>query len=154
MSDGRPVWVLFDGECGLCDAIVRWLLARDPGGALRFASLAGGIGAAVRRRHPELPGGDETMLLVEAPETPGERVRVRSDAALAILVRLGGPWRLAAALRLVPRPLRDAAYRFVAGRRERWFGRLEACRNPAAAGRDRFLEPPAEGGPDGTIAGP
>jgi predicted DCC family thiol-disulfide oxidoreductase YuxK len=154
VSDGRPVWVLFDGECGLCDAVVRWLLARDRRAALRYAPLAGGVGAAVRRRHPELPGGDETMVLVEAPETPDERVRVRSDAALAILVHLGGAWRLAAVLRLVPRPLRDAAYRCVAGRRRRWFGRLDACRIPAAAERDRFLEPPAGGDRDGTIAGP
>lgn len=142
MSDGRPVWVLFDGRCGMCDASVRWLIARDGRGALAFAPLEGEVAAAVRGRHPGLPPIDETMVLVEAPETPGERVRVRSDAALAILARLGGGWRAAALLRVVPRPIRDLVYRFVARRRLAWFGRLDACRIPTPAERARFLEVP------------
>jgi len=141
-GDGSPpAWVLYDGTCGLCDRTVRWLLARDRAGALRFATLEGATGGAVRARHPGLPPADETIVLVEAPERPGERVRLRSDAVLAALARLGGGWRLASSsLRLVPRPLRDAAYRFVARRRTRWFGRLAACRVPTPAERARFLD--------------
>jgi predicted DCC family thiol-disulfide oxidoreductase YuxK len=136
----RPAWVLFDGECQLCDSSVQWLLSRDRGAALRFGSLQGETGAAVRARHPALPPLDETVVLVEEPGTSRERVRVRSDGALAILARLGGAWRLAGLLRAVPRPLRDAVYRFVARRRKRWFGTLAACRVPTAAERARFLD--------------
>lgn len=135
----------------MCDASVRWLLVHDRRGALAFAPLEGEVAAAVRARHPELPPVDETVVLVEAPETPAERVRVRSDAALAILARLGGAWRAAAALRLVPRPLRDLAYRFVARRRLAWFGRLDACRIPTPGERARFLEVPAARDPSATI---
>jgi predicted DCC family thiol-disulfide oxidoreductase YuxK len=136
-----PAWVLYDGTCGLCDRAVQWLLARDRAGALRFATLEGPVGTAVRSRHPELPPADETIVLVEAPERAGERVLVRSAAVLAALSRLGGGWRLTAAgLRLVPRPLRDAGYRFVARRRTRWFGRRAACRVPTPAERTRFLD--------------
>jgi predicted DCC family thiol-disulfide oxidoreductase YuxK len=136
-----PAWVLYDGTCGLCDRAVRWLLARDRTSALRFATLEGAIGSAVRERHPGLPPAEETFVLVEAPESAGERVLVRSDAVLAAVARLGGLWRLAAALlRLLPRPLRDAGYRFVARRRTRWFGRLAACRVPTPAERARFLD--------------
>jgi predicted DCC family thiol-disulfide oxidoreductase YuxK len=131
--------VLFDGVCGLCDRSVRWILARDRRGEFRFAPLQGETAAAVRARHPELPDPDETMVLVERPGAPDERVRVRSDAALAILARLGWPWRALAALRLLPRFLRDAAYRFVARRRARWFGTLDACRMPTPEQRERFL---------------
>jgi predicted DCC family thiol-disulfide oxidoreductase YuxK len=140
----EPAWILYDGLCGLCDRWVRWLLARDRRAAFRFAPLQGATAAEVRARHPELnpalPPPDETVILVERPESAGERVRVRSDAALAIVARLGGLWRLAALLRAVPRPLRDAAYRCIARRRKRWFGVLPACRRPAAAERARFLE--------------
>jgi predicted DCC family thiol-disulfide oxidoreductase YuxK len=80
------------------------------------------------------------MMLVESPETPAERVRTRSDAALAIVAGLGGAWRLVAALRLVPRPIRDALYGFVARRRRRWFGRRDACRVPTAGERELFLD--------------
>jgi predicted DCC family thiol-disulfide oxidoreductase YuxK len=41
---------------------------------------------------------------------------------------------------LVPRPLRDLAYDFVARRRTRWFGRRSSCRVPTPEERGRFLE--------------
>lgn len=135
----EPAWILYDGLCALCDRAVVWLLRRDRRGALRFAPLQGETATRVRARHPALPPLDETLLLVERPESPAERVRVRSDAALAILARLGGIWRLAVLLRVVPRPLRDAAYRGLARRRKRWFGELSACRVPGEEERARFL---------------
>jgi predicted DCC family thiol-disulfide oxidoreductase YuxK len=146
-----PAWVLFDGRCGLCDGAVRWLIRHDRRAALSFAPLEGAVAAAVRRRHPDLPPGDETFVLVEAPEGTGERVRVRSDAALAALSRLGGGWRLASGLRVVPPFLRDAIYRWVARNRTIWFGRLDACRMPTPEERGRFLEVPAEGGRSASI---
>lgn len=140
-SDPGPDWVLFDGFCGLCDGVVRGLVRRDRGRRLRFGALQGATAAAVRARHPELPAADETFVLVERPGTPAERVRVRSDAAFAVASRLGAPWRLMAALgRLLPRRVADAAYRYVARRRVRWFGRLDACRVPTAAERALFLD--------------
>ena len=135
----------------MCDASVRWLLARDRAAVLRFAPLEGEVAAAVRARHPGLPPMDETMVLVEEPGTSRERVRVRSDAALAILARLGGAWRAAAALRVVPRPVRDLVYRYVARRRLAWFGRLDACRIPTSEERGRFLEVPGARDPSATI---
>lgn len=146
-----PAWVLFDGRCGLCDASVRWLIRRDRRRALRFAPLEGAAAAGVRARHPDLPDADETMVLVEGPGTGSERVRVRSDAALAILARLGGVWRMAALFRVVPPSVRDLSYRFVARRRTRWFGRLETCRIPTADERSRFLEDPVVADPSATI---
>jgi predicted DCC family thiol-disulfide oxidoreductase YuxK len=140
VRDSPAAWVLFDGECGLCDRTVSWLLRHDRHGRFRFGALQGPSAAAVRDRHPGLPPADETIVLVEAPGSAAERVRVRSAGALAILARLGGLWRLIALLFLVPRPLRDAAYRFVAKRRHRWFGRLASCRIPTAAERARFLD--------------
>jgi predicted DCC family thiol-disulfide oxidoreductase YuxK len=41
---------------------------------------------------------------------------------------------------LVPKPLRDAVYRFVARNRYRWFGRQDACLVPAPEVRARFLD--------------
>jgi predicted DCC family thiol-disulfide oxidoreductase YuxK len=140
VSEGKPAWVLYDGECGLCDRSVRFLLPRDRRERMRFAPLQGERAAGLRRRHPALPAIDETFLLVEDPEGPAELVRLRSDAALRSLELLGGGWRFARILRLVPPPLRDAVYRFVARRRTRWFGRLDSCRIPAPEERRRFLD--------------
>ena len=54
-----------------------------------------------------------------------------SDATLAMLKGIGGSWRTLALMgRVLPRALRDVAYRFVASRRYGWFGTADACRVP------------------------
>lgn len=137
-APGRPL-LLFDGPCVLCDRAVRWLLAHDRRGRLLFAPLQGSLAASLRARH-DLPDELDSVVLVHELGGANESVRLRSDALLGALAELGG-WRSWLRwLRLVPRPLRDAAYRFVARRRTRWFGRLEDCRLPAADELDRFLE--------------
>lgn len=131
--------VLFDGLCGLCDRLVRRLLRADRRGVLRFAPLQGATRRDVEGRIGEaLP--DETMVLVRDWRGEDERVLVRSAAACAIAGIVGGWWRPLSWLRYLPRWLRDAGYDFVARRRARWFGRLDACRVPSPDERARFLD--------------
>ena len=130
--------VLFDGVCGFCDDAVRWLLAHDPVGRLHFAPLQGETAARLRRLHPEIPGDLDTLVYVES-EGGRSRVYLRSQAIWRTCAQLSGPWRWLAWLRLLPRPLSDAGYRFFARNRYRWFGQLDACRIPDAEERRRFL---------------
>jgi hypothetical protein len=67
---------------------------------------------------------------------------VRSDAALLLARRLPWPWPLWSIGWLLPRPLRDALYRFVARHRYRWFGRRESCMVPTPETASRFLADP------------
>ncbi|MFR0656769.1 DCC1-like thiol-disulfide oxidoreductase family protein, partial [Pantoea sp. SIMBA_079] len=62
-----------------------------------------------------------------------------SDGVIEVLRRLGGLWRLAVVLRVLPRGLRDAGYRLLARSRYRLFGRRASCMLPPPAARDRFL---------------
>lgn len=128
--------VLFDGVCNLCNATVGFLIDRDPGALLRFTSLQGEAGAALLRAHgARAPEGDpDSVLLVEDGV-----VYAHSDAALRIARHLRAPWRWLWALRVVPRALRDAVYRFIARNRYRWFGKAETCRVPTKELRARFL---------------
>ena len=82
----------------------------------------------------------DSLVLVEGEGTAAERVRVRSDAALALAGYMGGAWRAWGVFRIVPRFLRDAVYDFVARHRYRVFGRLDACRVPTPEQRGRFLD--------------
>ena len=66
-------------------------------------------------------------------------IHIKSDAALRILIQLGGVGKLAYLARIVPRALRDKVYDFVAANRYRWFGKKESCRIPTAAEQSRFL---------------
>ena len=130
--------VLFDGECVFCDGFVRWLLARDPRGRLRFAPLQGETAAELRARHPEIPEAHDTVVFVEN-RRDGALVRLRSDAALRILSLLESPWRHVWTLRFVPRPLRDLPYRLFVRFRYRIFGRFDTCPIPSEDEASRFL---------------
>ncbi|MEC7946973.1 MAG: DCC1-like thiol-disulfide oxidoreductase family protein [Myxococcota bacterium] len=138
MRDAVPVLpprlVLFDGECGLCDASVQWLLEHDPAGHLRFSPLQGQTAAVVRARGG-WPEGLDSIVFVE----DGCRLSWRSTAAVRIARTLPWPWRLLAAVWLVPRPLRDLAYRMLAALRYRVWGRRDACRLPDDGEAARFL---------------
>ena len=64
---------------------------------------------------------------------------VSSNAALRTLSYLDGWQKHLIFLAVVPRPLRDLVYRFIAKNRYRWFGRREQCMIPTAELIQRFL---------------
>lgn len=141
---GDRLLVIFDGHCGLCNRSVQWLLRRDRYDRLRFASSespqAAGLLARLGFSMPDAASGPGTILVVHDPGGPHERALVRSDAVVALLVELPRPWPAAGmALRLIPHPLRDLGYRFVARWRYRIWGRLSECPMPGPEHRARFL---------------
>ena len=136
--DDAQVLILYDGVCGFCDASVHWLLDHDPDGVFRFAPLQGGTAQALRQRHPEIPTDIDTLVVVDALGGD-ERVYLRATAVLRILEELPAPWRRLRAVRVVPGPLLDLAYRAFARLRYRVFGRLDACRVPSPDERARML---------------
>ena len=131
--------VLFDGVCAFCHGAVRWLIERDPQARLRFAPLQGETAAALRQRHPELPGDLDTLVYVE---TMGgaERVYVRSEAVWRACAAIGALPRGLRWWARLPQPLADLGYRIFARLRYRVFGRLDACRLPEPGERERFLD--------------
>ena len=129
--------VFYDGTCGLCHRWVTFVIRRDPAGQFRFAPLQGATFAERLDVDTRASLPDSVVLL----EADG-RLRVRSDAALAIFAGLGPGWRgLAAAGRIVPRFVRDGAYRSVAkARYHRLFARpAQACPLMPRELRARFL---------------
>lgn len=132
--------LLYDGLCGFCSQTVQFVLARDPGGRMRFAPLQGEFAGDVLRRYPALKGVDSLMLMDVDGPPPGAEPLVRSDAVLAIADYLGWPWRAAVVFRLVPRVLRDWAYDRFARHRYRLFGRYDACPLPSPDVRARFID--------------
>jgi predicted DCC family thiol-disulfide oxidoreductase YuxK len=128
--------IFYDGNCGLCHRTVQFVLRHDGSGtAFRFAPLQG---ETFLRRVPaaERAGLPDSIVVL----TEQGSLMVRSDALLHILQRLGGGWKfLAAILSVIPRPLRDAAYDFVARIRYRIFGKREdLCPIVPAELRARF----------------
>ena len=139
-SEGNPI-VLYDGVCGLCNRLVQFLLKRDKHARLRFASLQSDFAAKVLTRHGLDPKDLDTLHVVINYEQPDERILNRSNAVLRAGEELGTPWKVLASIaRIIPRALRDIAYRLVARNRYRVFGKYETCMLPDPNQRARFLD--------------
>ena len=140
MAGSNPI-ILYDGVCGLCNSLVQFLLKHDKDGRLRFASLQSDFAEKVLRRHGFDAKDLDTLHVVENYDQPGERVLQRSDAILRAGRELGGFWSASSSVaRIVPRPLRDLVYRFVATNRYRVFGKYDTCMLPDPNQRSRFLD--------------
>lgn len=111
----EPATILVDGECGLCTRASHFGMRRAAAGKLRFVAIQAPEGLELLRRHGLETAAADTMVAVV-----GDRAYVRSAAVVQVAKRLRWPWRAQAALWLVPRPLRDGAYRWVAKRRKRF----------------------------------
>ena len=118
--------LLYDGDCGMCARIVQFLLRADRRGTLQFASLNSDFARDVLVRHPVAYGADSMVWVQRGPF--GERVLLRSEAAMRICAYLGGVWRLVEyAGRIIPERWQSKAYDMIARRRLRWFGRPSSC---------------------------
>ena len=112
-SDVETV-LFFDGVCGLCDGFVKFIAARDSKKRVKFASIQNhtdwleALGA---------PTDLSTMVLLQ-----GNEVYVHSSGPLIAAALLDAPWCALSVGYLVPRPIRDAVYKFVAANRYDWFG--------------------------------
>lgn len=132
--------VFIDGECILCHRTVAFLVERDPGGILHFANLQGELAATWLPESLRDVGPGGAVVLIEPDRE--NRVSSRAVAILRILGRLGGVWSWLAPLASIPgvSGLLEVAYRFVARRRDQWFGRADECIIPTPELRERFLE--------------
>jgi predicted DCC family thiol-disulfide oxidoreductase YuxK len=123
--------VFFDGICGLCNRSVNFLMEEDRSAVLKFAPLQG----MTARDELSLTGSTYRSVIFKR----GSHTYFRSSAVIQILSGIGGIWRLAEILTLIPAPVRDAAYDFVARHRYKWFGTLETCRMPRPEDAGRML---------------
>jgi predicted DCC family thiol-disulfide oxidoreductase YuxK len=127
--------ILFDGVCTLCNGFVQFVIARDPHARFQFGAL-------------QSPSARRILALLDTPDPLPDaivlvedgKVFTQSTAVLRIARRLRFPFPLAVTLLVVPRPLRDGIYAWVARHRYGWFGRRDQCMVPTPALRSRFVD--------------
>lgn len=129
-----PTIVVFDGVCTLCNTAVDFLLRNDATGTLRFVSFQDVKGAELLREYG-VTTAPETIYVVTAQK----QLLEESNAVLYVARFLQFPWRLLRVFVIIPKPLRNLAYRWIARNRYRWFGKKSSCRIPTAEERSRFL---------------
>ena len=138
--------VLFDGLCNFCNGTIQFVVDHELTPSLRFAPLQSELAQELLERAfgPEQAktlregatgsGDPDSIVLVD-----GDRGWTHSTAGLRIFRHLRAPYRWLFALVVVPRPIRDVVYRWIARNRYRWFGKSETCRIPTPELRSRFL---------------
>ena len=126
--------IVFDGTCVLCTSWVAFLLRHEQHRRFRFSTTQSAPGRRLLHAHGVYGYNPGTFLFLDRG-----RAYTESDAAIRMLCALRGLWRVAALGFLLPKPVRDRIYRWVARNRYRWFGRREKCYVPSAADRDLFL---------------
>lgn len=132
-DDGLPV-IIFDGHCVFCSGWARFVLKHDRTRRYRLIIAQTPLGTALYRHYGLDTRDYETNMLIA-----DGRAYIKSDATIRMLAGLGLPWSLASVLRIIPLPLRDSAYGFVARHRFRIAGRRESCYLPTLEERSRFI---------------
>lgn len=131
-ADDKPV-IIFDGECVLCSRFAQFVLRHDKKQHFRLLMAQSPLGAALYRHYGLDPARYATNILVKDGVA-----WFKSTGSIMMFVPLGLPWSLAVLFRIVPRPVRDRLYEYVAANRLRWFGK-RTCFLPNPADADRFL---------------
>ena len=127
--------LLFDGHCNLCNAGVQFIVKRNPAKTIRFASLQSKVGRALLDKNNIDQNYIDSLVFIEE-----DKFSMSSTAALRTLSYLSTWESQLKFLIVLPRPLRDLVYRFVARYRYKWFGRREQCMVPTAELKERFLQ--------------
>lgn len=127
--------VLFDGHCNFCNFWVNFLIKVDRSNVLRFASSQSAAGKRILESGQIGALAADTVIVFD-----DGKFYFKSAATLRVVHHLGGIWKIGYLLAVLPRPLRDWIYDYIARNRYRWFGRREVCRVPSDEDRMRFLE--------------
>lgn len=126
--------VLFDGVCNLCVGSVQFIVKRDPEGIFNFASLQSVAGERISKQCGSLTEKTDSIILVK-----GNKCYIESDAALRIAQKLKGMWKCLYIFIIIPKPLRDIVYKYIAKNRYKWFGKKNECMLPTPDLKKRFL---------------
>lgn len=119
--------VFYDGSCGLCHGAIKFLLSEDTGASFKYAPLeSDSFQTHVKDDavHGKATLPDSVVVL-----TGDGALLVKSTAALYLMSRLGGAWRvLSWCGQALPRAVRDVVYDVVASQRKKLFATAEtAC---------------------------
>jgi predicted DCC family thiol-disulfide oxidoreductase YuxK len=130
---GERALILYDGDCVICSGWFRFVAKRDNARKFLFTAIQSPYGRALALKHGIDPDNPQSnAVLIDGT------VNLRSDSAIAALSALPG-YGWVRALRIIPKPLRDRFYSFIARNRYRWFGKNEACDLGGMAYADRVI---------------
>ncbi|XP_062094438.1 uncharacterized protein LOC133800483 [Humulus lupulus] len=120
----QPRVVVYDGVCHLCHRGVKWIIKLDKYRKIKFCCLQ----SETAEPYLRLCGLDRDdvlrrFLFVEGPGV----FHQGSAAALRVASYLPFPYSALSVFGVVPTPIRDSVYDYVAKHRYDWFGKENDC---------------------------
>ena len=127
--------IVFDGVCDFCNGFVQFLIRRDTAARFQFMTAQSKTGEALYARMGKRRGDYETYFFIA-----DGKVYQKFDAFLAVMERMGWPWRIVLPLRLLPLSVKDWLYDRLARNRYWLFGKRDQCMVPDASVKARFVQ--------------
>ena len=127
--------ILFDGVCNLCNGFVQFAIKRNRKKTLYFSSLQSEFSQKILRESGMKSDYIDSLVFYKSG-----KLFTKSGAALRIAKELDGLWPMTYLLIVIPYPIRDFIYGFIAKYRYKWFGKKDVCMVPSTETRDRFLQ--------------
>ncbi len=126
--------VFFDGDCGVCNFWVQWILERDKKDRFMFASLQSDFGQQFLSERGLNTKVFNTMYLWK----PQQYYLEKSRAVLKIADMLGGIYKLSAIGKIMPKFLSDKVYDKVSENRMKLAN--QKCYLPTPKERKKFIQ--------------
>lgn len=114
--------ILYDGTCGFCSYWVRFIRKRDKQDKFAFLSLQSDEASLLTGFNKIKEEAGDTVIYKH-----NNRYYYRSEAAIRILMNLGGIYRLSSVLLMIPQSIRDYFYNLLARYRHKWFTASKEC---------------------------
>lgn len=126
--------VFFDGDCGVCNFWVQWILERDKKDRFLFASLQSEAGQRFLTKEKLSTTQFNTLYLLQ----PDTKYLIKSRAVLKIATLLGGAYSLLGLGRIMPRFVSDYLYDKVSENRMKISS--QKCFLPDADQKRKFID--------------
>lgn len=126
--------VFFDGDCGVCNFWVQWILERDKKDQFMFASLQSDFGQQFLSERGLETNVFNTMYLWK----PGRYYLIKSRAVLEIANLLGGVYKLSFVGKILPASLSDKVYDVISRNRMKLAN--QKCYLPDQHQKKKFIQ--------------
>ncbi|SHN08249.1 Predicted thiol-disulfide oxidoreductase YuxK, DCC family [Chryseobacterium carnipullorum] len=126
--------VFFDGDCGVCNFWVQWILERDKNNRFMFASLQSDFGQKFLAERGLETKVFNTLYLWK----PGHYYYIKSRAVLQIASILGGIYKLSVAGKIIPAFFSDQIYDLISRNRMKLAN--QKCFLPDPNQKKKFIE--------------
>jgi len=136
--------IFYDGVCGLCNALVQFVLKHGGGLRFLFCSLQSDIAARLLAKYSASNTNLDTVFVLTNYDLPTSKLLEKAQAVFFILKHCElpwySPWAWLVSLSFLPEFLLNFGYDFIASIRYKVFGQYESCLIPDKVVRDRFID--------------